>query len=40
LLESVIKADRQAIVVTTMELTEAEAKDFWPLYNHKQFQLD
>jgi hypothetical protein len=37
---SVIKADRQAIVVSTMQLTEAEGKDFWPLYHEYRFEMD
>jgi len=37
---SVIKADRQAIVVATMELTQTEAKDFWPLYNQYRSEMD
>jgi len=37
---SVIKADRQAVVVKTMELTEAEGKSFWPLYHEYRFEMD
>jgi len=28
---SVVTADRQAVVVATMQFTDTEAKDFWPL---------
>jgi len=37
---SAIKADRQTVVVETMELTEAEGKSFWPLYHEYRFQMD
>jgi len=37
---SVIKADRQAVVVKTMELTEPEGKSFWPLYHEYRFEMD
>lgn len=37
---SVISADRKAVVVAAMELTEAEAKDFWPLYNEYRSAMD
>jgi hypothetical protein len=29
---SVVTADRKAVVVAAMQLTDSEAKDFWPLY--------
>jgi len=35
---SVVTADRQAVVVATMEFTDAEAKAFWPLY--RQYRSD
>src|SRR5712692_6477502 len=35
---AVVKADRQAVVVATMELTEAEGKGFWPLYHEYRFE--
>jgi hypothetical protein len=37
---SAIKTDRQAVVVATMELTDAESKSFWPLYNEYRFEMD
>lgn len=37
---SVVKANRQAVVVSTMKLTEAEDKDLWPLYNDYRFDMD
>src|SRR6266478_2163446 len=37
---SVIKADRQAIVVAALELTEAEGKNFWPLYSQYRSEMD
>jgi len=36
----VIKADRQTIVASTMKLTEAESKAFWPLYHEYRFEMD
>ena len=35
-----VKADKRAVVTKNMELTEAEAKKFWPLYDAYQAQLD
>ena len=35
---SVVTADRQAVVVATMQFTDAEAKAFWPLY--RQYRSD
>ena len=35
---SVVTADRQAVVVATMQFTDTEAKDFWPLY--RQYRSD
>ena len=37
---SVVKANREAVVVSTMQLTEAEGKDFWPLYHEYRFEMD
>jgi hypothetical protein len=37
---SVVKANREAVVVSTMNLTEAEGKDFWPLYHEYRFEMD
>ena len=37
---SVVKANRQAVVVSTMKLTEAEDKDFWPLYNEYRHEME
>ena len=35
-----IKADKKLIVATNMNLTEAEAKGFWPVYDAFQADLD
>jgi len=37
---SVVKADRQAIVVATMQLTDTESRDFWPLYHEYRFEME
>ena len=37
---SVISADRKAIVVSALELTEPESKDFWPLYREYRSAMD
>src|SRR5215475_15154017 len=37
---SVVAADRKAVVVATMELTESESKDFWPLYREYRSTMD
>ncbi|HTA31499.1 MAG TPA: hypothetical protein VK731_13490 [Candidatus Cybelea sp.] len=37
---SALKTDRQAAVVATLELTESEGKDFWPLYREYRFEMD
>lgn len=34
-----IRADKKLLVATNMELTEAEAKGFWPVYNRYQDEL-
>src|SRR5258708_34645597 len=33
------KADKKLVVATNMELTEAEAKEFWPIYDQYQKEL-
>jgi hypothetical protein len=38
ILRDKIKADKKLVVATNMELTEAEAKQFWPIY--EQYQKD
>ena len=35
-----IQAERQAIVTATLDLTEAEAKVFWPLYRDYRAEVD
>ena len=35
-----VRADKKAVVAKNMELTEAEAKKFWPLYEAYQKDLD
>jgi hypothetical protein len=37
---SVVATDRKAVVVAAMELTDAEAKDFWPLYREYRLAMD
>src|SRR5436190_1710690 len=37
---SVIKADRHTIVTQTLQLTEAEAEEFWPLYHQYRSEMD
>jgi hypothetical protein len=37
---SALKTDRQAVVVATMDLTDAEGKDFWPLYREYRNEMD
>jgi hypothetical protein len=37
---SVVSTDRKAVVVAEMELTEAEGKDFWPLYHEYRSAMD
>jgi len=36
---SIVTADRQAVVVSTMELTDTEGKDFWPLYHEYRSEM-
>jgi hypothetical protein len=38
ILRNKIKADKKLVVATNMELTESEAKSFWPIY--EQYQRD
>ena len=38
ILRDKIRADKKLVVATNMELTEGEAKDFWPIY--EQYQKD
>src|SRR6267142_2688697 len=38
ILREKIRADKKLVVATNMELTESEAKDFWPIYD--QYQKD
>jgi len=37
---SVVSADRKAVVVAAMDLTEAEGNDFWPLYREYRSAMD
>jgi len=37
---SVVTADRKAVVIAAMELTDAEAKGFWPLYREYRSAMD
>src|SRR5882757_7985042 len=37
---SVVSADRKAVVVAAMQLTEGEAKEFWPLYRDYRSAMD
>jgi len=39
ILREKIKADKKLLVAENMDLTESEAKDFWPLYEQYQQQL-
>jgi hypothetical protein len=39
ILREKIKADKKLLVATNMELTESEAKDFWPVYEEYQKSL-
>ena len=40
ILKEKVKADKKLIVATNMNLTDAEAKAFWPLYDGYQKELD
>ena len=35
-----VKADKKLLVATNMELTDAEAKAFWPLYDAYEVKMD
>jgi len=37
---SVLKADRQSVVAHTLQLTDAEAQGFWPLYQQYRAEMD
>jgi hypothetical protein len=37
---SVVNADRKAVVVAAMELTDEESKEFWPLYHEYRTAMD
>ena len=39
-LRSAVRADKKALVASTLKLTAAEAKKFWPLYDAYQRDLD
>src|SRR5205809_6441814 len=39
ILRDKIRADKKLVVATNMELTESEAKDFWPIYDAYQKDL-
>jgi hypothetical protein len=39
ILRDKIKADKKLVVATSMELTESEAKKFWPIYDEYQKEL-
>jgi hypothetical protein len=40
ILKDKIKADKKLLVATNMNLTDAEAKNFWPLYESYQKELE
>jgi Spy/CpxP family protein refolding chaperone len=39
-LRSAVKADRRALVASTLKLTDGQAKRFWPIYDAYQRSLD
>ena len=39
-LRAAVRADKKALVASTLQLTPAEAKKFWPLYDEYQRNLD
>ena len=39
ILRDKLKADKKLLVATNMELTESEAKNFWPVYEDYQKEL-
>ena len=40
ILKEKVKADKKLLVATNMNLTDAEAKSFWPMYESYQKELD
>jgi hypothetical protein len=40
ILKQKVKADKKLIIANNMDLTEAEAKEFWPLYDSYQKDLE
>ena len=40
ILKQKLKADKRLLVADNMQLTDAEAKDFWPLYDEYQKELE
>ena len=40
ILKEKIKADKKLVVASNMNLTDAEAKNFWPLYDGYQKELE
>ena len=40
ILKEKVKADKKLVVATNMNLTDAEAKAFWPLYDGYQKELE
>ena len=40
ILKEKLKADKKLLVASNMDLTDAEAKQFWPLYDSYQKELD
>jgi len=39
-LRTAVRADKKAFIASKMQLTEAEAKKFWPIYDQYQRDLD
>ena len=39
-LRTAVRADKKALVASTLQLTDAEAKKFWPIYDAYQRSLD
>lgn len=37
---SVVKADRQAVVASALQLTDAESEEFWPVYQQYRADMD
>lgn len=40
ILKEKLKADKKLLIASNMDLTDAEAKEFWPLYNDYQKDLE